>query len=549
MITQYLPRSIRSAALLLSLATTAYAQLPSAEIVAVGEVFATAPGVLRNFTELSAGVDTGWISGAIVNDSAGTPEAVLYGEFSSADPAGPRILRRPQVLAGIDQRRLLAPSLANGRLAYLSQTTVSATTRAAWLEDQLLTQVGAPAYNFSNPWVQLEGVIHTLPGDVVVHGRVAPAPSGPRTWVRYPAGQVVLQEGQAVPGTPESIGHVHSFDLSAQGEHHVAHVTLSPSDDEAILLNGEIYTFSNGSQAREGELVGFNIVTVSPIGLLWEGFDSPQVNSHGTVVFTADYGYGTPDFASAFRNGRPLPPASNPVAPIDVIDLDERGFTLNANSFGTLPSVTFERERLAYSDFEVDFDGDGLADPGYRITPAISWGEPAVVSGAGAVYGAANLRINGNTGSFQAVIRATFVQEGSQYCPGEDNTTGRPARLAAVGSDVAAFNRMKLVATGLPSGTIALPLFSLTPGNGVQPPGSVGTLCLAGSIGRGYYSLIRSLSHDTGSSDVYLNAIPQPSGPQTVLPGETWYAQLWYRDSVGPTAVSNFSDAITIRFR
>ena len=34
-----------------------------------------------------------------------------------------------------------------------------------------------------------------------------------------------------------------------------------------------------------------------------------------------------------------------------------------------------------------------------------------------------------------------------------------------------------------------------------------------------------------------------------VQPGDTWYVQLWYRDTVSGTSTSNFSDAIEAIFR
>jgi len=45
-----------------------------------------------------------------------------------------------------------------------------------------------------------------------------------------------------------------------------------------------------------------------------------------------------------------------------------------------------------------------------------------------------------------------------------------------------------------------------------------------------------------------LTVMPQPSGAVAVLPGETWSLQCWYRDAVGGSATSNFSDGLAVLF-
>ena len=73
---------------------------------------------------------------------------------------------------------------------------------------------------------------------------------------------------------------------------------------------------------------------------------------------------------------------------------------------------------------------------------------------------------------------------------------------------------------------------------------------LGGSIGR-YVGVgqIRN-SGGTGSFAIRLdlNQIPQPNGFVAAQPGETWNFQAWYRDSIGGTATSNFSNGRTLTF-
>ncbi|QDV10059.1 hypothetical protein Poly30_56210 [Planctomycetes bacterium Poly30] len=44
-----------------------------------------------------------------------------------------------------------------------------------------------------------------------------------------------------------------------------------------------------------------------------------------------------------------------------------------------------------------------------------------------------------------------------------------------------------------------------------------------------------------------LDAIPTPTGFRSVLAGETWYFQAWFRDFTG-FGFSNFTDAVEIAF-
>ncbi|MDA1265781.1 MAG: hypothetical protein O2816_11935 [Planctomycetota bacterium] len=47
---------------------------------------------------------------------------------------------------------------------------------------------------------------------------------------------------------------------------------------------------------------------------------------------------------------------------------------------------------------------------------------------------------------------------------------------------------------------------------------------------------------------VDLTALPRPGGPISVMAGETWNFQLWFRD-LNPGPTSNFTDAISITFQ
>ena len=81
----------------------------------------------------------------------------------------------------------------------------------------------------------------------------------------------------------------------------------------------------------------------------------------------------------------------------------------------------------------------------------------------------------------------------------------------------------------------------------VQPPGSQGTLCLGGAVGR-YAKQVAN----TGTAGVLvlvldLTDTPTPNGPVTVLAGETWNFQAWFRDK-NPGTTSNFTNGVSVTF-
>ncbi|MEZ6015025.1 MAG: SUMF1/EgtB/PvdO family nonheme iron enzyme [Planctomycetota bacterium] len=101
----------------------------------------------------------------------------------------------------------------------------------------------------------------------------------------------------------------------------------------------------------------------------------------------------------------------------------------------------------------------------------------------------------------------------------------------------------------MPLNAAAYFLCSRTQGFVQNPGGSAGNLCLGNPIGR----LVGGVAVNSGATGVVdvtanLNVLPQPTGAVAVLPGETWNFQCWYRDAVGGSATSNFSDGLAVLF-
>jgi hypothetical protein len=141
---------------------------------------------------------------------------------------------------------------------------------------------------------------------------------------------------------------------------------------------------------------------------------------------------------------------------------------------------------------------------------------------------------------------------GTNYCsPGVANSTGNPGEISGAGSLVVANNNLTLQASSLPNNAFGYFLTSQTQGLVPQPGGSLGVLCLGGNIGRYTGPGQIQNSGATGSFDLLLDLTqtPTPTGFVSVAAGETWNYQAWHRDSVGGSAVSNFTDGLSATFQ
>ena len=129
------------------------------------------------------------------------------------------------------------------------------------------------------------------------------------------------------------------------------------------------------------------------------------------------------------------------------------------------------------------------------------------------------------------------------------NSTGLAAALTARGSTDASARDLVLRVDSLPPNTFGLLVTSRTQASVPGAGGSLGTLCLAGSIGR-FNDLVAS-SGSAGALEQRIDPGALPEGGATVpaLAGQTWNFQCWYRDTddMGmPT--SDFTDAVSIEF-
>lgn len=130
------------------------------------------------------------------------------------------------------------------------------------------------------------------------------------------------------------------------------------------------------------------------------------------------------------------------------------------------------------------------------------------------------------------------------------NSTGEQGTLVAGGSTSIIDNDLTLIAGTLPMNRFGYFLASQANVVTQNPGGSLGNLCLSGNIGRfvGPGQVQNSGASGTISLTVDLNAIPSPTGFVSVMPGDTWYFQLWHRD-INPTLGSNFTDSARVQFQ
>ncbi|MEM1449241.1 MAG: hypothetical protein AAF957_09580 [Planctomycetota bacterium] len=139
---------------------------------------------------------------------------------------------------------------------------------------------------------------------------------------------------------------------------------------------------------------------------------------------------------------------------------------------------------------------------------------------------------------------------GTNYCMANPNSTGSIAEMSAFGSILASSNDLELRATSLPANSFGYFLTSRTEGFVPNPGGSAGVLCLSGMIGRyvGPGQIQNSGASGEITLQIDLTQTPTPMGFVSVMAGEDWNFQAWYRDAVAGTPTSNFTDGLEIVF-
>lgn len=137
---------------------------------------------------------------------------------------------------------------------------------------------------------------------------------------------------------------------------------------------------------------------------------------------------------------------------------------------------------------------------------------------------------------------------GGTYCTSSGGGASLLPSMVAVGSDAVEDGDLTLIARFLPQHSVGYFVASRTPGNALPVPGSIGRLCVSGSIGRAVGGVLDSSTLGTPVAQVDLTAIPQPTGPVAVQPGETWHFQAWHRTTLAGQPTSDLTDAVRVTF-
>ena len=185
---------------------------------------------------------------------------------------------------------------------------------------------------------------------------------------------------------------------------------------------------------------------------------------------------------------------------------------------------------------------------------------PTELAAAGVTPGAdLLLRFTANDANQQSIVEAGVdgVEVGTIDCdplgigvaecgPAFPNSSGASGTLRAEGSTAVADNDVLLIAESLPANTLGYFLVSRDAGS-VNPPGSFGTLCLGGAIGRYAGDVLSSGAAGEFQLQIDVTNLPQPTGAVSAVAGDTFRFQTWFRDfSIFPT--SNLTHALAITF-
>jgi hypothetical protein len=237
---------------------------------------------------------------------------------------------------------------------------------------------------------------------------------------------------------------------------------------------------------------------------------------------------------------------------ITAIDFDPAGVLWGVDFGGTIVSIdtttgagtpttatSTSIQGLAIDNSGTWYAVDTNTDSLYTIDP-VSGGATliGVVPGVGFVKG------------FEIPTSGGSPSVGVNYCTANVNSTGQTGLITGSGSASVAANNLTIEASRLPNNAFGYFLTSLSQASTPNPGGSLGILCLGGSIGR--YTGPGQIQN-TGATGAFslllnLNQVPTPTGFVAAVAGETRNFQAWHRDSVGGAAVSNFTNGLEVTF-
>ncbi len=382
-------------------------------------------------------------------------------------------------------------------------------------------------------------------------------------------GTLLLQEGVTVPTGQVGAEMVETFDTSdfwatedgsswlVQGD-----LTGSTASDDVVIVDGSVVL-------QEGSIpaAGFEPITSSGIG----GVHMDDGGNWFARGSSEAVGLGS-ERDWVIRNGAVVAATESPIA-IGSTELFDDGifapcFFLNVgNGAGdyVVGGVTNNEDTLlngvlvlngtdviCRESDPIDLDGNGLFDDDAFVD--IFGNDDAHLSDDGSFIFIVIVKDSMGVRRGMAVLEMDLGGGGigTNYCMANVNSTGVAATMSASGSTAVADNDVTLGASGLPLNVFGFMVTSLDQGFIPNAGGSSGNLCVTNSIGRFVTPGQVQNSGPTGtfSLAIDLTMIPQPLGTVSVMAGESWNFQGWYRDTdMGGNPTSNFTDGIEIDFQ
>lgn len=532
----------------LSLGSIASAQVTPRALIISLDPLDGAPGRQANGIERIAPSHAGGMVALVTTVDVNGGSNLLYDFWGSlgdtsftrletSDPAGPLAITR---FEGI-------PGAAEGRTAAQVETNSGA---AIVVDGQVVVREGETTAPGGAQWFSFDGVHLDSTGQAWYRGRYTGAASG----IGFFRGTTpIFVSGDSIPGMTGTVNPAGApflgYDISRDGDHWMAVLRSNTTFRNHVVRNGAVLAAG-----------GVPLITGNTLPAPFQASPNETYNSFGLVQIASNDRWavigGTPS-AFIIRDGD-MYRRTGDVVDGRVLANGFRGIALDDTGaiawIGRLdlggsqdPYALFYEDDFLFAEGDtIDVDGDGVADPGFTVRSIEGDRGRLALGEDGAVYSIVRLDTPGGLRFALLVTDPTLARP---YCSSSPNASGRHARLQTRGSVAAADQDVTLACLDMPANTFALFLASRDAGFVPNVGGSLGDLCLGGTLGR-FNSLIQnSGAARIAEAAIDITAIPEGGVASTAMAGETWRFQCWFRDIAGGLPASNFSDAVALTFR